>query len=383
MIVVSQGTVFLGEAGSSRASACFPGVCVTGNGRWLVGMRLAPTKTGMAGQRAGLCWSDDQGHSWSEPAEPFTLPAIDGRPGFSRSAKVMALGGSRVAAVIYWVDASDPELPFFNEETEGLLDSRLFLTISEDAGETWSAPLQIDTTPFAMPTPETGPLLLLPNGEWVLQFETNKSYCDTSVWHHTSVLMFSADAGRTWPRHATVAEDPEARVFYWDQRPSVLADGTLLDLFWTFDREEAVYLNIHARASADRGESWSEIWDTGVPGQPAPAVSLPDGRIAMAYVDRTTVPIVKLRTSADGGRNWAASTELVVDDMALQAQEGAKGTMQDAWSEMAAFSIGLPTVTTLPDGDALLVWYAGNHCDHTGIRWARLRGRVAPSGGGA
>lgn len=373
MRVIDRGLVFLDEDGGERSSACFHGACVLPGGRWLVGFRAAPKKSDAFPQRVLVTWSDDEGKTWSPPVEPCTKQTLSGVPGVWRAGQPTALGGRRVAMVLYWVDASDPNRPFFNEQTEGLLDSRIFLTLSEDAGETWSAPRPFDTSPFTMPTPITGPILLLPGGEWALQFETNKPYNDTSVWHHKSVLMYSRDEGRTWPEFAEVAADPEARIFYWDQRPNVLADDTILDLFWTFDRQRAVYLNIHARASKDNGRTWSDLWDTGVPGQPAPPVSLPDGRIAMPYVDRQRTPTIKLRVSSDNGRTWPASTELVLDDRLDRTQQSGKSSMQDAWNEMAAFSVGLPTTVALPDGDVLVVYYTGPKPDHTGLYWVRVR----------
>jgi BNR repeat protein len=375
MKIVERGMVFLGEEGSDCSSACFHDACVLPEGRWLVGFRASPKKADAFPQRVLVTWSDDGGKSWSGTREPFANQAVEGTVGVWRAGRPTALGGRRVAMVLYWVDASDPGRPFFNEETEGLLDSRIFLTLSEDGGETWSEPQLLDTRPFTMPTPITGPLLVLPSGEWALQFETNKSYDDRSVWHHKSVLMYSSDEGRTWPEFAEVAADPAARVFYWDQRPEVLADGSLLDLFWTFDRKLAAYLNIHARASKDNGRTWSELWDTGVAGQPAPPVFLPDGRIAMPYVDRQGTPTIKLRVSGDGGRTWPGATELTLDDRLKQEQEGGKSSMQEAWSEMAAFSVGLPTSAGLPDGGVLVVYYAGRKPDHTGLYWVRLAAR--------
>ncbi len=373
MKILDRGLVFLGEEGSECSSACFHGVSVLPSGRWLVAFRASPKKADTFPQRVLVTSSDDEGKTWSTPMEPWTDLALDGIAGAWRAGQPTALGGDRVAMVLYWVDASDPGRPFFNEETEGLLDSRIFLTLSEDSGQTWTPPRSLDTSPFDMPTPITGPILILPNGEWALQFETNKSYLDPSVWHHKSVLMYSSDEGRTWPEFAEVAADPEAGVFYWDQRPRVLADESLLDVFWTFDRRQAVYLNIHARTSTDNGRTWSEIWDAGIPGQPAPPVSLPDGRIVMPYVDRRGTPTIKARTSSDGGRTWPDATETVLDDRLNMAQEGGKSSMQDAWSEMTAFSVGLPTTAGLPDGDVLVVYYAGPKPDHTGIYWVRLR----------
>lgn len=373
MEITEQGFVFRGKKGTDRSSCAFPGIAVLPGGRWVCGFRAAPTKKGTAGQHALIALSDDEGKSWPTVLNPFMPPDIDGRPGLFRAAYPAALAENGVLAALCWVDHSYPSLPFFNDETEGLLDTRIFLIASEDRGLTWSGPALVDTAPFRIPTPLTGPTLLLPNGDWALQFELNKPYLDKTPWKHASVLMFSADRGGSWPRHAIVGQDPDRRIFYWDQRPGLLAHGTLLDLFWTYDRGASDYLNIHARQSLDNGASWSDIWDTGVPGQPAPPVSLPDGRIAMVYVDRTEAPAIKLRATSDRGKTWPRPTEIVLYQPDLGAQSVRKSSPQEAWTEMEKFSLGLPAAARLPDGDVLVVFYSGPEPDLTDIRWLRVR----------
>jgi len=370
--IVNRGTVFAGRRDTDYSSACFPGVCVLPGGRWLVTFRAAPTKACVRPQRTLLACSDDQGAAWAEPFEPWAPPLIEGKPGAFRAGHITSLGGNELLAILYWVDVSDPSLPFFNEQTEGLLDSRLFMSLSEDAGASWSEPELIDTSPYTCPTPITGPAMVLDSGEWALQFETNKSYYDTSVWRHESVVMFSADGGRSWPRYTCAATDPSARVFYWDQRPTVLPDGRIMDVFWTFDRETAQYLNIHARMSADGGRTWGAIWDTGVPGQPAAPIGLSDGRLLLVYVDRTAAPVIKARISADDGRTWPDESESVIHGSDA-AENLDRESMQDAWAEMSEFSIGLPATALLPNDEVLVVYYAGPMTDLTDIQWARLR----------
>ena len=387
MTIIDRGTVFSGEKDTDHQSCAFPGICVLPSGRWISSCRAAPTKGGSVGQHVLITWSDDEGRSWCEPIAPFTPPSVDGEPGLFRGVfltalggqpglfrrgSLTALGGAHVLACLCWVDHSDPSLPYFNEETEGLLDTRIFFATSQDDGTTWSEPEPMDTSPFHI-TPTTGPVLLLSNGDWACQFELNKPYYDTSVWRHSSVLMFSKDGGKSWPEHVSTSNDPENRIFYWDQRPGVLADGTLLDLFWTYDNQLATYLNIHARRSLDNGRTWSAMWDTGVPGQPAPPVSLPDGGIAMVYVDRTGAPVIKLHASEDGGKTRPDETEIVLYGDEGNSQTWRKGSMQDAWAEMGAFSIGLPTTALLGNGDLLVVYYAGPETDLTDIQWVRIR----------
>ncbi len=373
MKIAGQGIVFRGEKGTRRSSCAFPGIAVLPGGRWVCGFRAAPLKKESAGQHVLIVLSDDEGKTWAASSSAFIPPGIDGRPGLFRAAYPASLGGGSVLAALCWVDHSDPGLPFFNEETEGLLDTRIFLAASEDGGASWSEPRLVDAAPFRVPTPLTGPVLVFPNGERALQFELNKTYFDRSPWRPASVLMFSPDGGKSWPRTSIAAQDPANRVFYWDQRPGLLADGSLLDLFWTYDRAASEYLDIHARLSRDNGASWSHLWDTGVAGQPGPPVALPDGRIAMVYVDRTGAPAIKLRLSGDGGKTWPRSSEIVLYQTGLGSQSARKSSLQEAWTEMEKFSLGLPAAARLPEGDILVIFYAGPEPDLTDIRWLRVR----------
>jgi hypothetical protein len=117
------------------------------------------------------------------------------------------------------------------------------------------------------------------------------------------------------------------RRLYWDQRPQVLPDGTLLDLFWTFDRQTGEYLNIHASKSTD------------------------------------------------GGRSFSPGTELLLHDRSLASQTVSKrkGDSVDAFAEMGAFSLGLPDAVALGPDELLAVYYTGPDKDQTDLEWVRVR----------
>jgi len=381
MQVDDQGIVAHSLPGTDAQSCAFPGVCLLPSGRWLVSYRAAPTKAGMQGQHPRVCWSDDEGATWSEPIRPFSPIRWGDVPGSFRTAHVTTLADGDLLAALCWVDDTDPYKPFFNEETEGLLDARICLSRSTDEGESWSTAEFVETGALNVPVPLTGPILHLggqaDRQRLAIQLETNKPYLDPQPWHHRSMLLHSSDSGRSWAEHVVTSDDPHRQIFYWDQRPAVLGEAELLNLFWTFDRVNGEYLNIHARRSENNGSDWSPLWDTGVPGQPAPAVRLADGQLVMVYVDRTTSPKIKLRTSTDNGLQWPLETELT-----LFAQETSKnltqpGDMQTAWNEMYDYALGLPTTTLLPDDDVLVVFYAGASGDATGIQWLRLRSESA------
>ncbi len=113
-------------------------------------------------------------------------------------------------------------------------------------------------------------------------------------------------------------------------------------MFWTYNNETFSYLNIHARHSPDKGKTWSEIWDTGIPGQPGHPVSLCDGRIAMPFIQRETFPVIKMRASSDNGRTWPENTEIIVYNSADRFSRLERKSMKDTWAEFNKFATGWP-----------------------------------------
>src|SRR3989304_5479958 len=146
MRIVERGCVFKRREGSAYQSCTFPQIAVLPSGRWLCSFRAAPAKAATRDNHVLLTWSDDEGRSWSEPIEPFTAPQEGGRPGMLRLAALTPLEGRQVLAALCWVDHSAPDLPLFNEKTEGVLDTLILLAKSSDMGQTWSLPVFVDTS---------------------------------------------------------------------------------------------------------------------------------------------------------------------------------------------------------------------------------------------
>ena len=230
MKIIDKGVAIKHDV-NDFSSHTFPSICVLPSGRWLLACREAITKKEMKGQHAVLCFSDDEGKIWSEPYDPFESQVLDGKPGLFRTAHLTVLEDGKLIASLSWVDYSNPDLPFFNEQTEGLLDTRIFISFSDDDGLTWAKPKLMNTSPFNVPTPTTGSILSLPNGELACQFELNKHYYEEEKWYHLPILMFSKDRAKNWQEFSVTAEDSENRFFYWDQRPSVMMNSIVLNLF--------------------------------------------------------------------------------------------------------------------------------------------------------
>src|ERR1043166_3859990 len=156
--ITGHGTVVASSPGTDTQSHIAPWCCVLPSGRWLVSYRAARDKNNTL-QRAMVTWSDDEGQTWSEPFAPFADRAVNGKIGQFRHMQCAALGGNRLVASLWGVDASEPHKPFFNEKTEGIFDSILFIAKSDDGGAHWSEPTRGNTAPFdKFPCPPTGPI---------------------------------------------------------------------------------------------------------------------------------------------------------------------------------------------------------------------------------
>lgn len=370
MKIVSKGIITKPLDDKNFNSNAFPSIAKLPSGRWLASFKAAEKKGDCDYQHAVMTWSDDEGATWVPPFEPVILPDIDGMPGQSRILYFQPLGGKRVLMLTNWIDSSDLSKPYYNPEKESLKDTRIFFCFSEDEGETWSRPELMNTDPIRDPVPLTGAPFMLKDGTIVCHFEVNKHEWDTSKWIHKSAMIFSRDGGKTWGDVSLVTNIPD--MYYWDQRPNAIADGnTIVDFFWTLDGKSQQYLNIHARESTDGGKTWGEIWDTGIYGQPGQPVDLGDGRIATICIDRSTRPIITVRTSRDHGHTYDEA--LVVYDSNLNKQDSRSMSMNDAWDEMARFSVGHPGLLDLGNGEILACYYAGSHCDSTSIEFVQIK----------
>lgn len=369
MKITDRGFIPTPISNKNFNSSTFPCIVKLPSGRWLASLKAAEKKGDVAFMHAVMTWSDDEGKTWVTPFEPVKLPPVNNRPGQSRTLYFLSLGGTRVLMVCNWVDASDVSQPYYDPESEGLKDTRIFFCFSEDEGESWSTPQLMDTDPVYDPVPLTGPPLRLGNGTIVCQFEINKHLWDTAKWVHKSAMIFSRDGGTTWGDVTLVTNVPG--MYYWDQRPNVFKDGiTIVNFFWTFNGKKNQYQNVHAGLSKDGGKTWGPLWDTGIYGQPGQPVDIGVGRLATIEINRTIKPLITVRISLDKGRTYDKT--LVVYDGDPEKQDSSHISMNEAWDEMMLFSVGHPNLIDLGNGEILAYYYAGKDCDHTKIEFVRL-----------
>lgn len=357
--ILQQSIVFDGSHSHNICSATFQDVCVLPSGRILVSFRGGPQKGPVnKGENGYVCISDDGGKTWSEPQAPIGTVLINGKPvGHARGCQLLSLGGNKVLGVTSIVEEIGEELPYFNEKTEAIKNTQIYTFFSEDGGETFSEPQQIQmkSTYRDLACVLTGPPLLLKDGRVMVNFEVYKTYYDEGPFSHHAACIFSCDGGKTWGEEVTIREADH--IYPWDHRAGELEAGHLLDYVWTFDRRINDYLNIHVTESFDGGYTWTALQDVGLPGQAGNPVQLPDGRVTLPYFDRTGTPTLKLGISNDGGKSFGEIMDVYRHE--APKAEHAKSAYAEAWDEMSKYTAGHCFQDIAPDGTLWVVNYAG------------------------
>lgn len=369
MRILASGMLNAGEPGTVRAVCTFPSVTPLPDGGLLASYRTGSSKDG-----------DDEtvelrrsatGEEWGEAEQPFRdVSAQCGLPcGSLRVVYVTALAGRRLLACGLWVDReSFPGRPLFNPQTEGCLPMAVLLAESGDLGRTWSGLRVVPMTQDVGPPSLTNPVLRFRSGRFAISIETNKTYLDAGRWRQRVVYLYSGDLVN-WSAPRTVCEDPRGRYFHWDQRAGVAPDGRLAAFSWVYDQQERTYGNVQRRISADEGRTWSEPDDLGFADQPSHPAILPDGRVVLAWVDRYGTRSIRARMAERIDAPFQAGTEVVLYEAASRSLS--LGGTAEMLADQLSWSYGLPYAEALPDGTAMVVYYAGTP-EQMGIRWARL-----------
>ena len=173
MRILDRGTIFDATAAPPERRFCtVPSLVRLENGRLVAALRAGSSKDA-ADEDTPVLVSDDEAAAWR-----LTFPGFGDLPpgrGRIRAASLTPLGGNRLVACLTWVDRSDPALPLFDPQTEGILPTRTLLAVSEDAGESWAVLGEVPLAPhkgYAI----TGAILPLRDGRMALPYEAWKEW---------------------------------------------------------------------------------------------------------------------------------------------------------------------------------------------------------------
>ncbi|MDE0336357.1 MAG: sialidase family protein [Caldilineaceae bacterium] len=385
MHITDSGTLSRGQPGTSRAILTFPTVISLDSGTLLATYRTGTTKDS-DDESVEFVRSTDGGRTWSEPWKPVENPTLDGLYGSLRVIYMTELSPGHLLGASMWIDRTTwPGGGLFNEETEGCLPMQILLADSNDDGQTWS-PWQLVPMPEEIGPPSlTAPVLMLADGSLALSIETNKHYEDATPWMQRVVFMHchshqtaSSSSGQdgkltvdpSWEEPVVAGEDPSGRIFNWDLRVGVAPDGRIATFSWTYDTVTARYLNIHRRISTDSGRTWTDAKDLGFADQAARPAMLADGRVLLPYVDRFGSRSIRARLAPAIDAPFDPATEVVIYNQEQPPGDPTEST-SETLSEMSLWTFGLPYAEALPDGTALVVYYAGTD-EAMDVHWARI-----------
>lgn len=371
MKIVDSGVVFdAATAPSNQRSSSFTSPLVLHDGRILVSVRIGKTKDD-PDENLRLRMSSDLGRSWTTSSQGFDR-TLDNVPGSWRHGGLLELEPGRLMGCFCWIDRSQRDRPLTHPETQGTLPSRIVVMDSNDDGRTWHDARVVDVRPFEGVV-TTGPLLHA-DGVLALPCEAWKAYDDPSRGTHHALLRLSGDGGRTFPDVVVTASDPRGDTFFWDQRLAVdPRSGRMLALFWTHDRTAERDLHVHAAWGTPDGRGWTTPVDTGLAGQIASPVFLPDGRLMAVYVHRHHPPTLCAVLSEDDGRTWDVAHQLVFYTSGAGEESGMDATRDfgEYWADMIRWTFGHPEASLLPNGEVFVAFYGGTPAAMS-ARWVRL-----------
>jgi len=374
MHIEARGVLFEGDRHSPAESiAFFGGLAALASGTLLSLAQVGPAKHAPTSTLL-LLRSRDRGTTWQRLSCRFST-VIDGIPGSFGSGQIVELHPGRLLLIATWYDRSDPARPLFDPVTEGLLVSRQVKAFSADEGETWT---HWETIPWPSGfggCSSTGPLVRWPDGTLAFPFESLKAYDDPGPAAPAAWYLLSRDDGRTFGEPVLVARDAGNRRYYWDQRWCATPEPLgFLALFWTHDVAAKCDLPIHLlRGSALRPSGRMDPTDTGLVGQIAAPLLLPDGRLVAFVVERGRPGRLVLWLSPDRGRTWPESVVVYVHEERARLSQGPSDIdYAEYWEDMHRWTFGHPALLALGANELLLSYYAGVP-QRLGLHWARVK----------
>ena len=293
-----------------------------------------------------FCTSPDQGQSWS------AIRVVNDSPLDDRDTGAVCVGGDRWLLTWFTIDSRarrhhrDPALaaswePGYSRITDANVAQWVgaWACASDDAGDTWQAPVRV---PLTAPH---GPIRLRDGGLLYFGKEFTAGMAGFSNGVGAIAAARSSD-GLTWePLGKVPLHEGTAEGNYHEPHVAELPDGRLLGLI-RFERAPhgpepetlgLVDFSIFQSMSDDGGRTWSRADPMGFHGCPPHVLVHSSGVLVCVYGDRRDSPGQRVMLSHDRGTSW--TYDYILRD------DGPDG------------DLGYPSSVELDNGDILTVYY--------------------------
>ena len=254
--------------------AQFPCLCLC-NDKTLLSSFVIGTAPESVDSTSYISKSTDGGKTWSEPKKMFDQMAFG--TVMSDCCKLTLLPDGRIIALGYGFLRENPELPEGNING-GLLDDVVFCSFSDDNGETWSEPKEIECY-WGRHVEASAPLIITDDNDLIAPIT---GFCDWDGKMTGKIcgrVLRSADMGKTWDDKCVCMDFSPDEVLCFEQRMCKLESGTLVCIGWNENTKTGERYPNHFTFSTDNGKTWSKPQSTGIMGQASSVCALDGERL--------------------------------------------------------------------------------------------------------
>ena len=312
---------------------------------------------GGAHTTGGTDWarSTDGGRTWN--VEGTILPRVDN----ATNALKLSISADGETVYAYGSRSYREEGTRFGEG-----HNEPVLCTSTNGGRTWSEPTVVPMMGYS-PLEISHGALALQSGRLLAPGATLESQ---DTLGRLVIAAVSDDGGQTWPRHATVFEDPDGVHGYFEQKLAEVEPGLLIATCWTIVMDGVEDIDDHFTISRDDGLTWSRPKPTGIMGQTMTPITLEGDRLMVLYNRRygRQGVVMNLVTFTDDA--WTIHYEGMMYDPNTTAER--PEDIESGVETFAGFQFGFPTAIRLHNGTYLATHWS-HEGGHSGIRWTLLR----------
>jgi hypothetical protein len=312
--------------------------------------------------RNWLARSQDDGKTWSQPERTF--PEETPR----RSSHTFRIGRSADGTLVafghlFWRD--DPEEGLINRANLGFVPTQMLVMTSRDGGHQWSKPTVVEPPLVGPGFEPCHSLVELRDGRWLWPTSTWRGWDGALPNGWKCVALVSRDRAKSWPEYLEVMDQWDRGLVAWEVGLLQLPDDRLLAVTWAYEEKTGKTHPTPYALSSD-GRTFSKPRPTGLHGQTAKLLALPDGRILCLYRANDR-PGLRAAVARIQGEDWVTEEETALWTGAASGMAG----QRNSGDELSALRFGYPQMVNLPGGEVFAVFWCAEDMIQN-IRWLRL-----------